>query len=320
MRECHGDLHLGNLVLYRGKPTLFDCLEFNPRLRWIDIFSDIAFLVMDLHDRAATPLAWRVLNQWLEQTGDYEGLKVLKYYLAYRALVRAKVAALRLQQPAISASEETHQHDRLASYVDLTVKLIRPERAAIVLMHGVSGSGKSVVASELGSSLPAIRIRSDVERKRLVNLWPPSPQTAESAVDLYSSEMTQKTYQRLQTLARTIVESGYTVIVDAAFLKRADRQAFISLARELDVPCVTVACSAPEGVLVERVSKREIQGRDASDADANILRLQLASVEPLEPDELRTAVLLNTTKHELSSAIRSIQDRIRPNMAITSDK
>ncbi len=311
VRECHGDLHLGNLVLYRGRPTLFDCLEFNPQLRWIDVLSDVAFLVMDLHDREATPLAWRVLNEWLEQTGDFRGLPVLNYYLAYRALVRAKVAAIRLQQPEVPLAEEQHQHSLLRSYVELATRLTRPSQAAIILMHGVSGSGKSFVARHLASSLEAVQIRSDVERKRLFGVWPAQTQTLPPETELYSARATRETYLRLQSLARTIVRAGYRVIIDAAFLNRADRHAFASLAKELAVPFLIVACRAPEDVLRERVSQRQSVGRDASDADVDVLERQLATAEPLDPSEACSSVALNTTRDDLPSVVHTIENLIR---------
>jgi len=311
VRECHGDLHLGNLVLYHGRPMLFDCLEFNPQLRWIDVLSDVAFLVMDLHDRGATPLAWRVLNEWLEQTGDYRGLQVLNYYLAYRALVRAKVAAIRLQQPELPLAEEQHQHHLLDSYVELATRLTRPSQAAIILMHGVSGSGKSFVARQLASSLEAVQIRSDVERKRSFGVWSSRAQTLPPETEMYSVQATRETYLRLQSLARTIVHAGYPVIVDAAFLRRSDRQTFAALASELAVPFVIVACRAPDGVLRERVSQRQSVGRDASDADVNVLERQLATAEPLDPSETSAAVVLNTACDGLPSVVCAIQNLIR---------
>jgi len=310
VRECHGDLHLGNLVLYRQKPTLFDCLEFNPQLRWIDVISDIAFLVMDLFDRGAATLASRLLNSWLERTGDYEGLKVLKYYLAYRALVRAKVAALRFQQLDNLSIEATHQLELLKSYVDLGRILVAKNPVSIVLMHGVSGSGKSFVASQLATALHGIRIRSDVERKRLWGRQSPSDQTSNSERDLYSQDVTHMTYERLKTLVRSTIDAGYITIVDATFLKRADRIAFAALAHELDVPCVTVACHANECVLRERLAERGAGGGDASDADVSVLRRQLVGIEPLDMDELMSAVVLDTANFDLHSLIHEIQQRI----------
>ena len=310
IRECHGDLHLGNIVLYRGSPTLFDCLEFNPNLRWIDVMSDVAFLVMDLHDRGASSLAWRVLNVWLEQSGDYQGLHVLKYYLAYRALVRAKVASIRLRQSELSPEEQRRQQGLLQSYVELASSLTRPGHPAIVLMHGVSGSGKSFVAKKLVESLGAVQIRSDVERKRLMGAWPSIPSTPPIESEMYAAETTRQTYLRLQTLTRTVVASGYPVIIDAAFLKQADRQAFASLATELGAPFVIAACHAPVAVMQERVLQRQLLGHDPSDANVAILQQQLVTAEPLTSHELGFAIELDTNSIELNAIVTSIRNRL----------
>jgi uncharacterized protein len=310
VRECHGDLHLGNLVLYRGAPTIFDCLEFNPQLRWIDVFSDIAFLVMDLQDHNAASLASRVLNEWLERIGDYEGLQLLQFYLTYRALVRAKVAALRLQQCDASSPDEATQRGLLEGYVSLLRELIRPSPRAIVLMHGVSGSGKSFIAGALENSLPAIRIRSDVERKRLFGQWPMTANDSDSS-ELYSADATRQTYERLQVLARSIVKAGYSVVVDAAFLRRNDREQFRAIAEELRVPCVTVDCRAPVEILKQRIAQRRVSGADASDADAVVLQSQLDGLEPLAPLEERSAVHLETSTIDLDSVLETVRERTR---------
>jgi uncharacterized protein len=310
VRECHGDLHMGNIVRYRGKPTLFDCLEFNPNLRWIDVLSDVAFLVMDLHDRNAPRLAWRALNGWLEQTGDYQGLFVLKYYLAYRALVRAKVASLRLRQSDLSQEEQKRHDDLRQSYIELATALTRPGRPAIVIMHGVSGSGKSFIARKLVESLGAVQIRSDVERKRLTGVWPAVSSAPRSEANIYSTETTRQTYLRLQTLARTVVDSGYTVIVDAAFLMQADRLAFASLAANLGVPFLIVACHAPVALVQERVSHRLEIGQDPSDADVEILHQQLQTLHPLNTQEMRSTIEVETSSTDLDVIMTSIQNRL----------
>ncbi len=308
VRECHGDLHLGNLVLYRGKPTLFDCLEFNPALRWIDVISDVAFLVMDLFDRKAAPLAWRVLNKWLHQTGDYDGLHLLKYYQAYRALVRAKVAALRLNQPDLSPDNIRHQQELLRSYADLASILTRPGRPAILLMQGVSGSGKSFIAGQLSSSLGAVQIRSDIERKRLSGAWPPRDNSPVPSTEMYSPTATRQTYLRLQTLTRDIVGAGYSVIVDATFQRHSDRLSFAGIADELGVPMIIVLCHAPEAVLRERVSQRQSNGQDPSDADITVLEQQLAHWEPLDVAELQRSVSIDTAEDNLQSILPAIRN------------
>lgn len=310
VRECHGDLHLGNVVFYEGKPTLFDCLEFNAGLRWIDIASDIAFLVMDLHDRGAPSLAWRALNEWLQQTGDYGALQLLNYYAAYRALVRAKVAQLRLQQAGLSADESKSQAELVHSYLKLASTLTQPGRPAIILMHGVSGSGKSFVARNLAGKIGAIQIRSDVERKRIFGIWPANPREITPA-DLYGTSATEQTYDRLESLTLGIVAAKYPVIVDAAFLKQPQRQRFLELAKRLRIPTVIMACNAPDNVLRDRIRRRQQVGVDASDADLKILDWQSANSDPLTEGESQCQIVIDTT-YVNSESIEQLVRRIQP--------
>jgi len=277
VRECHGDLHLGNIALIDGAVTLFDCIEFNPAMRWIDVMSDVAFLVMDLRDRHRPDLAARFLNIYLERTGDYGGLDVLRFYVVYRALVRAKIAQLR------NAQAEFHD------YLDLARRDTSPARPSVVITHGVAGSGKSTRAQALVDA-GAIAIRSDVERKRLHGLQPDARTGSETGRGLYAAEISRATYDRLATLARTIVAAGYTVVVDATFLKRAQRDLIRAVANELNVPFVIADCSAPAPVLRERVARRLEHGGDASEATLDVLAQQLASEEPLGLDELNQRV------------------------------
>lgn len=284
VRECHGDLHLGNIALVDGAITLFDCIEFNPAMRWIDVMSDVAFLVMDLRDRNRPDLAARFLNVYLERTGDYAGLDVLRFYIVYRALVRAKIARLRLAQTAPGGERDTLTRE-FRTYLDLALRETSPARPSVVITHGVAGSGKSTRAQALVDA-GAVAIRSDVERKRLRGLRPDARTGSDTGAGLYTEEINRQTYDRLAALARTIVAAGYTVVVDATFLKRAQRDLFRAVANELRVPFVIADCTAPVPVLQERVARRHARGRDPSEATLDVLAQQLASQEPLGPDEL----------------------------------
>lgn len=285
VRECHGDLHLGNIVLVDGEPVPFDCIEFNDELRCIDVLSDLAFTVMDLLDRGQPRLAWRLLNAYLEATGDYGGVPLLRLHTVYRALVRAKVALIRAQQPAVAPPLRLHQHGDFAAHLALAERLARPAPALLVAMHGLSGSGKTFVAQQLLERLGAVRVRSDVERKRMFALAPTARVDADLRAELYSAEATRATYQRLADAARAIIDSGFTAIVDAAFLRRAERDAFAALARSLGVRWAFVACAAPAAVLRTRVAARTAADRDASDATLDVLKRQMAWREDLRLDE-----------------------------------
>lgn len=290
IRECHGDLHLANLVLFEGEIAPFDCIEFNANLRWIDVVSEIAFLAMDLHDKKRPDLAWRLLNAYLEQTGDYHGLALLRYYLAYRALVRAKVACLR----SATAIAEGAALEGCRDYLNLAESFTRQAHPAIIITHGLSGSGKTTLGGEIATTLGAIRIRSDIERKRLYGLR--ANERSGSTVDggLYTAEGHQRTYAKLAELALAIVAAGYPVIVDAAFLKKAERAAFQRIAEDSRIPYAILDFQAPVEVLRQRIREREQMGTDASEATQAVLERQLASAEPLTADETRRSMRIDT--------------------------
>lgn len=310
VRECHGDLHLSNLVLIEDQVTAFDCLEFNPNLRWIDPVSDVAFLFMDCYVRGRSDLAYAFVDAYLDASGDYQGARLLAYFAAYRSIVRAKVAALRWQQQAddeCAARFLTHlrwAHDWL----------LRPP-GALILMCGVSGSGKSYLARRLLTQLPALRLRSDVARKALAGLAPDAD--SESPVDggLYEPAQLDRVYVYLADLAITLLKAGENVIVDATFITRARRQQFLELARQMEVKALILYRDSPVEVLRQRVLKRKAAGKDASEATLAVLRQQLDRFEiPVEPEP----VIAVDTCQELSAA--QIQSLVETILLHTSGK
>jgi aminoglycoside phosphotransferase family enzyme/gluconate kinase len=286
VRECHGDLHLANVALIDGEPVIFDAIEFDPALRWIDCMNDIAFMVMDLQARGRGALAHRFLDRYLQETGDYAGVAVLRYYVVYRALVRAKIAAIRAAQP-LDEAERAGVMDELAAYVHLAGELAASGDGALLITHGVSGSGKSYAAAGLVQTLPALRIRSDVERKRLLGLPAEQDATAHGA---YAQDLTRRTYQRLAECAEVVAASGYVAVADATFLRRSQRAAMQDLAARLGVPFLILDCDAPAEVLRERILARRQQSGNVSDADLSVLESQLAQREPLSAEERAMSV------------------------------
>ncbi|MBK9954966.1 MAG: AAA family ATPase [Rhodocyclaceae bacterium] len=272
VRECHGDLHLGNLVLLGDRVTPFDCIEFNEDFRWIDVASEIAFTYIDLLDHGQPGLACWLLNEWLARSGDHGGhsaLAVLRFYAVYRAMVRAKVAALRGR-----AAEA-------AGYLALAERLGVSPRLTLTITFGLSGSGKTTASSArllADASAATVRFRSDVERKRLFGL----DADADSGGTIYAVDASVRTYARLAELARATLADGWPVIVDAAFLKRAERRTFAALADELDIPFDILACAAPVDALRGRLEARR---DDASEATAAVLAQQLEWLEPLDDAE-----------------------------------
>ncbi|UZD53599.1 AAA family ATPase [Caldimonas aquatica] len=287
VREGHGDLHLANAVALDGEVTAFDCIEFDPALRWIDSMSDIAFLTMDLHARGRPDLAWRFLDAYLQAGGDYRGLAVLRFYEVYRALVRALVAGI--------AREGGGARGDGPDYLRCAARLIAQarRRPRLAILFGLSGSGKSTLALELVQAAGAVRVRSDAERKRLFGL-PATQRGAPGGVDLYTPQATRATYARLASCAREALRAGYAVIVDAAFLRREEREAFEALAREMAVAFSVFACEAEPAVLRRRVAARAAAGADVSDADLAVLEQQLRHHEPLTDRERGHAVVVAT--------------------------
>ena len=286
VRECHGDLHLGNIAFIDGRAVPFDCIEFDPALRWIDVMSEVAFLVMDLLAHRLAGAAWRLLNLWLEATGDYESIAVLRFYLVYRAMVRAKIARIR-------GSDEAFR-----LYLALAQSLARTAPASLLLMHGLSGSGKTTVSQAALERLGAVRLRSDVERKRLHGLAPEARTGAGLEGGIYAAAASRRTYAHLAGLAAGILEAGYPAIIDAAFLQREQRDLFRRLAERLGAACVIAACTAPQATLRQRVGGRTARSSDASDAGAAVLERQLAASQPLAQDEDAITVRVDTASED----------------------
>jgi aminoglycoside phosphotransferase family enzyme/adenylate kinase family enzyme len=292
VRECHGDMHLRNMLWLNGKPMAFDCIEFNAALRWNDVISEVAFLVMDLQDRQQTLLANRFLNSYLEYTGDYTGLAVLPFYLTYRAMVRAKVCALRLEQGSINPDEKQQIQAEFESYLELAATYTQQTAPRLIIMRGLSGSGKSTVSQQLLDRLGAIRVRSDVERKRLYHITS-SHSKDEIDSGLYSAQASQRTYKKLIELCSHILTAGFSVIVDAAFLKHEQRQPFQLLADSLGVRYNILEITAPPDTLRQRIIERK---QDVSDADLAVLEHQLSNWQALHDSELTSAITVNTAK------------------------
>ena len=293
IRECHGDLHCGNVLSLEGRVDAFDCIEFNDSLRWIDVLSDLAFILMDMQCHGAAALAARLLNTYLDVTGDYEDLAVLRYYLTYRALVRCKVYLLPTVQLAPKTEALAVCKSQASVYLSYAAQCTAPGSPVLMILHGFSGSGKSTLARTLVGILGAVQIASDVERKRLHGL-DPLQDTASIASVLYSTESTQKTYDRLYALASCIVSAGFSVIVDAAFLKMEERRRFALLADSLRVPFYLVDVRATEDTIRRRLAERNKLKNDPSDANHTVLTRQLAFLEGLSDEERKHVMVVDT--------------------------
>lgn len=311
IRECHGDLHLANCALIDGQVVIFDALEFAEDLRWIDPLSEIAFLYMDLDQRGEKHLARRFLNRYLENANDYQSLNLLPYYLVYRAMVRAKVAAIESHQHRNDTARRNQANTQLSDYLDRAMSYSYvPEPPPLILLHGLSGSGKSWLARKLVETLGAICIRSDVERKRLLGFDPVASTRSRVAEGAYSAEITDKVYKRLYALTYPVLDAGFPVLIDATCLRESQRTLFQRLARVAGVPFVILSLHAPDDILRSRILNRNQHERDASEATLAVLDHQLTIAEPLTDEEVLHAIVLDsTTNIDLDKLVKSISER-----------
>ena len=295
VRECHGDLHCGNVVRCEGRLTPFDGIEFDPALRHLDVVNDIAFLTMDLAERGHLGLRRAALQSWAESLGDWQGLRMLPYYEAYRALVRAKVDALRAQQLGADSTERAAAVADCRRYLDWAGARLEPRQPPLIITCGLSGSGKTWLARQIAASLGALHLRSDVERKRLAGLAADEPSRSPLDAGIYTREFNDRTYARLGDCAAAVLGSGEAVIVDAAFLRREERRRFLGLAAAAGSRATIVHCHAPQTVLRERIAARTAARDDASEAGLEVLARQPGYWEPFEPDEAGYVAAVDTS-------------------------
>ena len=298
VRECHGDLHLANVLQLDGTATAFDGIEFDDELRWIDVLDDIAFLAMDLLAHGQRALAFRFVNAYLETSGEYDGLPALRFYMVCRALVRAQVIAIGERQGLRSMSSCD-----AARYLALAADLSRSADARLAITHGLPGSGKSFASQSLVETVGAIRVRSDVERKRLFGLRALESSSDRVPGGIYDDITTQRTYSRLRALAHVALGAGWPVVVDAAFLRRSERARFDALAVSLAVPFSIVDCRAGWPLLRQRLERRQAVGRDPSEADVAVLERLRSADEPLDERERAVAIAVDSARPVLPTAL-----------------
>jgi uncharacterized protein len=301
IRECHGDLHARNVVLWGEQLIPFDSLEFDPKLRWIDTMNDVAFLFMDLVSHDRSDLAFDFLNAYVARSGDYEGLRLLRFYAVYRALVRTMVDLLAVEdQPGESDAYRRHAQVRLTT----ATRFLDAPVPGMILMHGLSGSGKSWLSAQLAEHLGAVQVRSDVERRRL--------RDGPELTDIHTAAFNQRTYARLLACAQSCLEGGITAIVDAAFLDAVNRREFRAWADAGGFPFLVIACQANVPELETRIIRRRNLGLDPSDADLGELHRQISEWVPLDFDESPRVIEIDTTSN---AAVPEALQRIRAKFA-----
>ncbi len=282
IRECHGDLHLGNIAYIDQQVCMFDAIEFNPALSWIDVISELAFLCMDLEVRGFDQHSYRLLNRYLQLTGDYSGLQMLRFYQLYRAMVRAKVTAISLNQ---AHDRDEVLYAKFSRYLELANAYTQAGKPRLIITHGLSGSGKSYYSQQLATEFQLIHLSSDIERKRLFGLSPLAVSKEATRHNIYSQQASADTYQRLLDLALELLGLGFSVIVDATFLRQSSRQSFQKLAQSCDIPFVIMDLQADTSTLKQRILLRQQQADNPSEADVAILEQQLINCDPLSAEE-----------------------------------
>ena len=291
VREGHGDLHARNLLRHHNRLVAFDSIDFDPGLRWIDVADEIAFLVADLQARRHPSHAHAFLNAYLSASGDYHACRFLDLYRSHRALVRAKVEAIAI------AGKESQQVERALprhqAYLETARQAVTARKPMIILMSGVSGSGKTWLAERLAASLGALHIRSDVERRRLLG----GTTTGELGAGRYAPEHVARVYQHLARCADDVLSGGYDVIVDATFRDRNERSRFRDLAKNFGATLRLIYCHVDdEELLLRRIEQRVRSRNDDSDADERVLSWQQGQFDPILADEGLEIIDADTTK------------------------
>jgi aminoglycoside phosphotransferase family enzyme/predicted kinase len=299
IRECHGDLHTRNIVRLDGRLLAFDCVEFEPAFRWIDVADDLAFLIADLETLRVSRLAWACLQAYLESSGDWQACRLLPLYQAHRALVRAKVAALSAAEDRASADALRRTH---RDYLAHAARMLRPARPGVLLMSGLSGSGKTWLAARLAPELGMLHLRSDIERKRAAGLAARQSSGSGLQRGLYTPAASAALYRELRADAADIVAGG-----------AADRRLWRAWAAERALPLCLVHCAAPERVLRERIAQRRATARDASEADLAVLAWQQQIAEPFTEEERATLIEADTTRADvLATVLRGVRGALAP--------
>lgn len=309
VRQCHGDVHLNNIVMINNEPVIFDCIDFNDDFCWTDTMADLAFITMDLDEFGEHELSWRLLNQYLEISGDYDGLNVLAYFQSYRAMVRAKVAMFTLTYSDDKTLQE-EQYKRYKGCVALAQKYLQPLDKRLVITCGVSASGKSTLARQIQTDLDLIRITSDRERKRHAKIDLEQDCTADVLAGIYHDSHTETTYQALANLTKTILEAGYPVLVDATFRENKYRHQFAKLANTQKVPFVILYCNAPESQLRQWLTERQSRENKVSEATQDVLSMQLEKFEsPLDTASEHTIEINTANTLDFATIIKAIKDK-----------
>ena len=304
IRDCHGDLHLGNICLGE-KIWIFDCIEFNENFRYSDVASDLAFLSMDLDFRGRSDLGRRLVERYVELSGDKELYLVLDFYKCYRAYIRGKINCLAYDQQDQAEAARCRALDLARRYFDLAYSYAGGHRRPrILIFFGMMGTGKTHWARRVGEKIGAPVISSDRVRKQMAGLTASSRVYVPFGQGLYSRDMTDKVYDNLHKTAARLAGAGLDVVLDASYMKTRHRRAALDLAEKVQAELLFIRTVANEETVVSRLSIREARGRSLSDGRREIYYDQSRSFEP--PDDLapHQLITVNTAGSMEDTAIK----------------
>lgn len=286
-KACHGDVHLGNMVLIDNKPVIFDCIEFNDNFRFTDVMNDVGFFYMDLYHKNLEHYAQIFINHYLEQSGDYEGALLNHFYACYRAMVRAKVTGFMMTQTDENSPEYQERFQELEGFIKLADFLTQNHSPSVTITFGLSASGKSVYTQERMQEHNTIRLRSDIIRKQLFDI-PIYQRTPESKLQtVYAQATTEKVYQTMVNFCEKYLDAGFQVLIDAACLQKWQRQLFQQCAEKHAAPYKILSFEVDINTLKSRLKKRSERAQEVSDATVEVLDIQSQSKENLTQEEMQ---------------------------------
>jgi len=308
IRECHGDLHSEHICL-TDPLVIFDCIEFSTRFRFIDVASDLAFLAMDLDYHGRSDLSAVLVDRYEECSGDSELRRLIPFYACYRAYVRGKVDSIKGTEDGVPRAEQQDALDSARRHFALSYRYTWAYTPALVVMCGLSGSGKSVLAAELAVRTGFLHVSSDIIRKQLAGLAPTARAGGDHDTGIYSRDFSERTYTAMLDVARRQIESGRGVILDATFQLRRGRDAVRSLAARAATPLLFVECSCSPEEAERRIRQRAERDDNPSDADAQVYRRQRQRYQPFAIDD--PDLLAIDTTGDSPSAVRVVEAALR---------
>jgi len=306
IRDCHGDLHTAHICFENGI-CIYDCIEFNDRFRYGDTASEVAFLTMDLDHHGRADLSRSFVDKYITFSGD-EGLKkLLTFYKCYRAYVRGKVACFKLDDPYITADEREKALQDAVGYFDLSYSYVKLPKT-LFITTGLTGSGKSVLAQSLAKRLGLTLISSDITRKKLANIWIKERRFEEINTGIYSPEFSRKTYDTMFSKAKAALEEGSSVIIDASFIKAAEREKAKKLAEATGARFFILECKLEEELTRQRLRQR-LEQDSVSDGRWEIYQAQKDIFEEVAEAPSGNRVIINNY-NPISDNVKQVIDTI----------